>query len=324
MGRISHTAAITAAVEAVAGRQHGVVARAQLRSAGLSDDQVDNWARGGRIRRVSRGVYAVGAAPISERGRIQAAALASGRGAVVSHRSAAFLLGIGERSPRVVDLIPPCQGGRKVDGIRFHNATFPSRHELVRVQGIVCTNVARTMVDLAGTYGEDGLRETFERAAAEGKLDLGGIEEVLESGGKRRGAPALRRVIEDWRPVAERARYATVRSLFEAKLLPLVAKARLPMPRINAPVRTAERVLEVDLLWDDERFVVEADSRRHHGTEVAFERDRKRDLELMEVHYDVLRVTWKQVEFEPQKVFAVVRSELERRGEKRRKDGAAA
>jgi very-short-patch-repair endonuclease len=131
-------------------------------------------------------------------------------------------------------------------------------------------------------------------------------------------------VIEEWRPVAETARYATVRSLFEAKLLPLVAKAGLPMPRINGPVRTAERVLEVDLLWDDERLVVEADSRRHHATEVAFERDRKRDLDLMEVHYEVLRVTWKQVEREAPQVFAVIRSELERRGEKRRKDEAAA
>ena len=104
-----------------------------------------------------------------------------------------------------------------------------------------------------------------------------------------------------------------MRSLFEARLLPLVANAGLPMPRINAPVRTAERVLEVDLLWDDERFVVEADSRRHHATEVAFERDRKRDLELLEVHYEVLRVTWKQVEREADRVFAVVRGELERR-----------
>jgi very-short-patch-repair endonuclease len=136
---------------------------------------------------------------------------------------------------------------------------------------------------------------------------------VLDRGVRRRGAPCLRRVIEEWRPVAETARYATVQSLFEAKLLPLVAAAGLPMPQINAPVRTAERVLEVDLLWDEERFVVEADSRRHHATEVAFERDRARDLDLLEVHYEVLRVTWKQVEREPQKVFAVIRNELERR-----------
>jgi predicted transcriptional regulator of viral defense system len=313
MANISHTAAIGLRVAALADGQQGVVTRGQLRELGLSDGSIHRWERSGRVRRVFRGVYTVGGAPMSERGRIQAAALASGRGAVVSHRSAAFLLGIGERSPRVIDVIPPRQGGRKVDGIRFHNVTSPSRHELARVHGIVCTSVARTVVDLAGTSGESGLRETFERAAAAGKLDLVAIEAVLDRGVRRRGAPCLRRVIEEWRPVAETARYATVRSLFEAKLLPLVAKAGLPMPGINAPVRTAERVLEVDLLWEDERFVVEADSRRHHATEVAFERDRERDLELMEVHYEVLRVTWKQVEREPQKVFAVIRNELERR-----------
>jgi very-short-patch-repair endonuclease len=253
---------------------------------------------------------------------MRAAALAC-PGAAVSHRSAAALLGIGEVAPLVVDLIPSEQRGRKIDGIKSHRVAFPGRHELVAVRGITCTSVARTTVDLAGVYGEDKLRETFERMVAEGKLDLGAIEGVLEAGRKRRGAPALRRVIEEWRPVAETARYATVRSLFEAKLLPLIVAANLPTPRVNAPVRTAVRVLEVDLLWDDERFVVEADSRRHHATEVAFERDRKRDLDLMEVHYEVLRVTWKQVEREPQKVFAVVRSELECRRPASSRGGAA-
>jgi very-short-patch-repair endonuclease/predicted transcriptional regulator of viral defense system len=313
MGRESRSATTTAAVTTLAGRQHGVVTREQLRHTGLSDDQIDSWIRAGRIHRVFRGVYTVGSASITEQGRVHAASFACGPQSVVSHRSAAFLLGIGERSPRVIDLITSSKRGHEIDGIRVHGVAYPARHELIRVHGIVCTSVARTVVDLAGTYGEDGLRETFERMAAEGKLDLGAIQEVLEAGGKRRGTPALRRVIEEWRPVAETAKYATVRSLFEAKLLPLVAKAGLPLPRINAPVRTTERILEVDLLWPDERFVVEADSRRHHGTEVAFERDRKRDLELMEVYYEVLRVTWKQVEREPQKVFAVVRSELERR-----------
>jgi very-short-patch-repair endonuclease len=313
MGRKSRSAAAATTTATVANHQHGVVTREQLRRAGLSDDQVDSRVRDGRIHRVFRGVYAVGSASITERGRIQAAVLACGPQSVVSHRSAAFLLGIGERSPRVIDLIAPRKRGHEIDGIRVHGVAYPGRHELVRVQGIVCTNAARTVVDLAGTYGEDGLRKTFERAAAAGKLDLAAIEAVLGSGPRRRGAPCLRRVIVEWRPVAETARYATVRSLFEAKLLPLVAAANLPIPRINAPVRTAGRILEVDLLWDDERFVVEADSRRHHATEVAFERDRKRDLDLMEVHYEVLRVTWKQVECEPRKVFAVVRSELERR-----------
>jgi very-short-patch-repair endonuclease len=313
MGRKSRSATTAAAVATLASRQHGVVTREQLRRAGLSDDQIDSWVRDGRIHRVFRGVYALGSSSFTERGRIQAAVLACGRQAVAPQRTAAFLLGIGERSPRVIDLVATAKRGHEIDGIRVHGVAFPARDELVRVSGIVCTSVARTVVDLAGVYGEGGLRETFERAAAGGKLDLAAIQGVLDGGARRRGAPCLRWVIEEWRPVAETATYATVRSLFEAKLLPLIARSGLPMPRINASVRTAQRVLEVDLLWSDERFVVEADSRRHHATEVAFERDRKRDLDLMEVNYEVLRVSWKQVEREPQRVFAVIRSELGRR-----------
>jgi very-short-patch-repair endonuclease len=304
---------VAAAVAGLADRQHGVVAREQLRRSGLSDDQIDSWVRDGRIWRVFRGVYAAGSAPITEQGRLLAATLACGQRAVISHRSAAFLLEIGERSPRVIDVIAIGKRGHGIDGIRVHGVVFPERHELVRVRGIVCTGVARTVVDLAGVIGEDRLRETFERAKAGQVLDLGAIEAVLASGGRRRGAPMLRRVIEEWRPVEETTRYSTVRSLFEAKLLPLVARSGLPMPRINAPVRTTDRTLEVDLLWPNERFIVEADSRRHHAVEVAFERDRERDLDLKAVHHDVLRVTWKQVERNPQKVFAVIRSELERR-----------
>jgi very-short-patch-repair endonuclease len=174
--------------------------------------------------------------------------------------------------------------------------------------------VARTIVDLAGTHGEKGLRETVEMAAVRKVLDLAAVDAVLEHGPRRRGAPCLRGVLDEWRPVAETAKHATVRSLFEAKLLPLIAAAQLPMPRINARVRTAERVLEVDLLWPEQRFVVEADSRRHHAIEVAFERDHKRGRELLAANYGLLRVSWREAEREPDAVFAVIRGELERRG----------
>jgi hypothetical protein len=234
-------------------------------------------------------------------------------GAVISHRSAAFLLGFGAVAPLVVDLIPTKQRGRAIDGIKTHRVPYPGRSERGHVRGIPCTSPARTIVDLAGTYGDDDLRETVERAVTAGRFDLAGVDAILASGPRRRGAPCLRGILDDWRPVAETAKYATVRSLFEAKLLPLVVAAGLPLPRVNAPVRTAERVLEVDLLWPDQRFVVEADSRCHHAIEVAFERDRKRDRELLAVNHGVLRVTWREVEGETDAVFAAVRGELEHR-----------
>jgi very-short-patch-repair endonuclease len=314
MTRISNSAAIGREVATTASRQHGLVTREQLRRLGLSNDAILRWSRDGRIHRVARGVYSLGHRNISERGRIHAAALACGPGAIVSHRSAAYLLGIGERSPLVVDVVVPRQGGRKIDGIKAHRVPYPAPHELVIVDGIPCTGPARTIVDLAGTYGEKEVRETVERAASENVLDLAAIDAILESGPRRRGAPCLRRVVEDWREVAATANFEDARSLFEVKLVPLIAAAGLPMPRVNAPVETAERILEVDLLWEPERFVVEADSRRHHAIEVAFERDHRRNRELMAANYGFLRVTWREAEREPGAVLAVVRDELARRG----------
>lgn len=173
--------------------------------------------------------------------------------------------------------------------------------------------MARTIVDLAGTYGEKEMRDSVERAATKRTLDVARIDAILANGPKRRGAPCLRRIVDDWRPVAEAARYATFRSLFEAKLLPLVAAAGLPLPRFNAPVRTVERTLEVDLLWEDARFVVEADSRKHHAIEIAFERDHRRARDLIAAGYGVLGVTWREAETEAFAVIAVIRQELARR-----------
>ncbi|MBS1886267.1 MAG: DUF559 domain-containing protein [Actinobacteria bacterium] len=213
-----------------------------------------------------------------------------------------------------VDVICTGQAGRKLEGIRVHNVPYPAPTEVRPIHGIACTSVARTVVDLAGTYGEKGLRETIEMAATERVLDLAAIDAILTAGPRRRGTPCLRRVLDEWRPVAETARYATFRSLFEARLLPLVAAAELPTPQFNARVRTPDRVLEVDLLWPNERFVVEADSRRHHGIEVAFERDHRRARELLAAGYGLLRVTWREAENEPDAVFAVIRQELQRSG----------
>jgi hypothetical protein len=322
MARISNHARVGAAVAGVAARQEGLVTQRQLEACGLSAGRLERWVGDGRLHPVFRTVYVLGYPTAGPRARMRAAVLAC-PGSVISYRSAATLLGLREVAPAVVDLIPPMEHGRKIDGIKAHRVPYPGPSEVRRVHGIPCTSVARTIVDLAGTYGEKDLRETIEMAAVKKVLDVAAIDAVLENGPRRRGAPCLRRVLDDWRPVAETARYSTVRSLFEARLLPLIAGAELPMPRVNAPVRTAERrVLEVDLLWPERHFVVEADSRRHHGIEAAFDRDRRRDRELLAAGYGVLRVSWREMEKEPDAVFAVVRAELERRAPGR-SDGAA-
>ena len=56
---------------------------------------------------------------------------------------------------------------------------------------------------------------------------------------------------------------------------------------------------EADLLWEEQRLIIETDGKETHGTPMAFERDRKRDQILIAAGYRTARVTWGQVRDEP-------------------------
>ena len=298
-----HTAA-----EELAAAQHGVVSRAHLRGLGVTDSGV-KWAlASGRLHQVFRGVYAVGHSNLGVNGRLMAAALACGPRALISHRSAAALLGLIDKSPLVIDVIAPPEHGRKIDGIRFHRVRPPRPEEVGTVDGIPCTSPARTLVDLAGVAGTWTLRSAFERAAQKQVLDIAAIEAAADPG--RRGMPALRALVDEWRRAAPIARNRKLRSPLEAKVLPLLVRRDLPAPLPNAPVEIASGRIEVDFLWPEHRFVVEADSHDFHATDLAFERDRWRDRELMRAGYSVLRVTNRQAESEAQAIAATIASRI--------------
>jgi predicted transcriptional regulator of viral defense system len=77
------------ALAELAGRQWGVVSVGQLSAVGIGRSAVTRRVQGGRLRRVHRGVYAVGGAVLPREGRWLAAVLACGPRAVLSHVSAA-------------------------------------------------------------------------------------------------------------------------------------------------------------------------------------------------------------------------------------------
>lgn len=176
------------------------------------------------------------------------------------------------------------------------------------VDGIPCTSPARTLVDLAGVVGDWTLRSAFERAAQRRLLDVPAIEASMDPG--RRGVRSLRALVQDWRRAAPVARKGKLKSPLEATVLPLVLRHGLPTPVLNAPVKIANGRIEVDFLWPQHRFVVEADSRDFHGAAVAFERDRWRDRELMRAGYTTLRVTHHQAENEAEAIADTIASAL--------------
>ena len=70
---------------------------------------------------------------------------------------------------------------------------------------------------------------------------------------------------------------------------------------------TGEQVngFKVDFFWPELGLIVETDGRETHDTAVAFERDRQRDLELTLAGWHVIRITWRQLRDEPERVIAI-------------------
>jgi len=63
---------------------------------------------------------------------------------------------------------------------------------------------------------------------------------------------------------------------------------------------------EVDMLWSEQRLIVELDGYEYHRSRKAFERDRKRDAALLAAGLHTLRVTARRLDDEPTAILAEV------------------
>lgn len=103
------------------------------------------------------------------------------------------------------------------------------------------------------------------------------------------------------------------RSDLEQTLLSICRRHGMSQPEVNVRIGS----FLVDFLWREERLVVETDSYRYHRGRVAFQDDRRRELELMRLGYSVLRLSETQIDEAPKRVGEVLGAELERRRDSR-------
>lgn len=268
--------------------QHGIVAHRQLLALGLARRTIARAIELGRLYPVLRGVYGLGHQPSGRHPELRAATLACGEGSLVSHGTAAALLGFWRNPPPRIDVIAPLEAGRKIAAIRRRHVPFPRSGEAWLYEGVPCTTPARTIVDVAGLGKEALLRRTIEEAAVRRMLSVPQIDAVLD-GPSRRGARTLLRLLGPWRRYREGM---TIRSRQEAKLLPLLSEHGLPVPQVNEKLMIGPESFEVDFLWRPVRLVVETDSHRFHDNPEAMARDRHRDRVLRGAGFRVWRIRW--------------------------------
>jgi len=111
------------------------------------------------------------------------------------------------------------------------------------------------------------------------------LSAVVQRHRGRRGLASVRRAVK------EGIRPAHTKSELERRFLTFVERAGLPLPRTNVWLDLGGEWLEVDCVWPEQRLIVELDSRAHHRTTAAFERDRRRDRRAQADGWRTMRVT---------------------------------
>jgi very-short-patch-repair endonuclease len=282
--------------------QHGVVARRQLIALGITPSAIRHRLATRRLRIVHATVYAVGHSLLLLNARYMAAVLACGDQAVLSHRDAATLLGLFPVGSGAIEVTTPRLGIKRIRGIAVHRSRSLPVAETTTREGIPCTTVARTLVDLAGCEPPRRLRRALEQSLVLGLFDLQAMNVALDRAKGRRGAGTLRRLLAE-----THGEPPITRKELERRFLELVRSARLPQPVANGLLQGHE----VDFHWPAQRLVVETDGRATHAHALAFHEDRRRDLDLELAGWHVLRVTWRHVVHEPERVTVLLRSRLE-------------
>jgi len=272
-----------------AASQHGVVSQRQLARLGLSRRMIEWRLEAAGLHSIHRGVYAVGHGAISPRGRLMAATLAGGPGAVLSHRSAIVLWGIRASTGSAPEVTTP-RSLRSRPGVRFHRAPLPA-DEITTREGIPVTGLFRTLLDYAASADPAQLERAVHEAEVARLTDRLTLAALIGRYPGRRGVARLRMAAA----TLERGAQIT-RSELEDRFLGFLSHRSIPQPETNVRVQTAGRSYEVDCLWRGPRVIVELDGRAAHHTRRGFHRDRAKLRALTVAGWRPLSVTWLDLE----------------------------
>ncbi|TDD98867.1 type IV toxin-antitoxin system AbiEi family antitoxin domain-containing protein [Jiangella asiatica] len=254
----------------LAALQHGVVGLEQAVAAGMTQRRVGWLVRSGHWQRVHARVYATFTGPLPFEAQVWAAILRAGRGAVASHRTAAFLDGLcDDPGPLIHVTLPADRHVRsRVDGVGLHYAhrLCHTRHPTLSPPR---TRVEDTVLDLVDATARPREVETWVTSACQRRLTT--PERLADALGRRK---KIR-----WRPMLESMLgdvAAGAQSPLELRHLRAVERAHA-MPRGHRQRRVAgSRVIWVDVDYDRYALRIELDGRVGHVDDGRF-RDRRRD-----------------------------------------------
>ncbi len=163
--------------------------------------------------------------------------------------------------------------------------------------GAPVTSVARTVVDLGRQSVAAGLIAA-DAALHERRIAATQLGAVAERCAGWPGIRSSREAIALADPRSE--------SPLESLIRLLVIRAGLPCPRLQVEVTGRGWRYRVDLLWPEQRTIVEADGRVKYSDDALW-REKRRQEHLERAGFRVVRVLWSDVAHEPERTAARIR-----------------
>jgi very-short-patch-repair endonuclease len=296
-------------------RQHWLVTDDDVASVGGTRDQIDRRVRSGRWTTVDRRVHRPLAAPATWHAALLAPILGSRPGVQVaaSDLAAAALHGIPGFGHGRPELSTPREFNLRRPGVRIRTSNDLDRCRIVNVEGVPTTDLPRTLLDLGRSVGDKRLLRAAEWARRERGVTWSDLVSTLAKHARRGrgGIQRFRRIV-----VANAHRTEATDSDLEVLLLALLREHGLPEPVLHHTVFDGDRfVAEVDAAYPRLRLAVEVDGLVHLD-EAVWQKDQRRQNDLVLVGWTVLRFSWDRIVHHPEAVVTEIRSAI-RRAERR-------
>jgi hypothetical protein len=293
-GKEVRTPSTDEAIARLAGRQHGLVKTAQLLRLGVAYRAIHARVERGVLHRKYRGVYSVGHAAPSRSATLLAPVLAAGDGAALGYDGAVEVLRLSRRRAKRIDVVSAKE--RRIPGVRVHVSRTLTPRDVVIVDGIPVTTVARTLVDLTDTHTAEELVAVIHEAAFRGIFSLPATLDAME---RNRGRHRLH--VLDEALGLYFAGSAGLKSGHEKAFLALCAAADIPKPLVNHRVNGHE----VDFHWPNLKLIVEVDG-LHHRRAPTRRDDARRDADHAAAGWAVTRVEAEDLERRPRVIVSRV------------------
>lgn len=281
-------------------RQHLVFDREGAYRVGAGRNLLRRLVTDAVVTQLGGNVFSLGPTPSSPHSRLLATCFATGGLAAASHRSAAALHGLDgfafgrtvwDMRKGLLELpieVTVCRPRNRYGPEITHLSRDLTPVDVTTVDGIPCTTVERTIVDLAAVAHPLRVEEALDAAVRDGKTTIERVAARLGALRKRgrTGVRVLSEILE------RRSTGPAVESVLERRFLRILERYGLPEPDRQVRIRLRSgRTARVDFAYRDARIAIEIDGHGTHSTRRQRQRDSERDAGFRLVEWFPLRLT---------------------------------